>query len=102
MALVNIPRLSWENLARQRRNSQSELNGTRTLTLDSISLTRFSALVSMRVHIKGAFIASFDSSLCKMNRARAVYYAQDEQCIIMNSYRGIQSPNHSQGEHGCP
>ena len=31
---LNIPRLSWENLARQRRNSQLELNGTTTLTLD--------------------------------------------------------------------
>jgi hypothetical protein len=40
----------------------------------------------MRVHIKGAFIASFDSPLCKMIRARAVYFTQDEQCIIMNSY----------------
>ena len=40
----------------------------------------------MRVHIKGAFIASFDSPICKMNRARAVYFTQDEQCIIMNSY----------------
>ncbi|CAL8378354.1 unnamed protein product [Boreogadus saida] len=34
---LNIPRLSWENLARQSRNSQSELNGTTKLTLDSIS-----------------------------------------------------------------
>ena len=41
----------------------------------------------MRVHIKGAFIWSFDSPLCKMNRARAMYFTQDEQCIIMNSYR---------------
>ena len=40
----------------------------------------------MRVHIKGAFIASFVSPLCKINRARAVYFTQDEQCIIMNSY----------------
>ena len=40
----------------------------------------------MRVHIKGAFIASFDSPLRKMNRARAVYYTQDEHCIIMNYY----------------
>ena len=40
----------------------------------------------MRVHIKGAFIASFDSPLCKINRARAVYFIQGEQCIIMNSY----------------
>jgi hypothetical protein len=31
---LNIPRLSWENLVRQRRNSQSELNGSTTLTLD--------------------------------------------------------------------
>ena len=84
---LNIPRLSWENLARQSRNSQSELNGTTTLTLDSISWTRFSALGSMRVHIKGAFIASFDSPLRKMNRARAVYFTQGEQCIIMNSYK---------------
>ena len=36
---LNIPRLSWENLARQSRNSQSELNGTTKLTLDF----RFSA-----------------------------------------------------------
>ena len=28
---LNIPRLSWENLARLRRNSQSEFNGTTTL-----------------------------------------------------------------------
>ena len=83
---LNIPRLSWENLARQSRNSQSELNGTTTLTLDSISWTRFSALGSMCVHIKGAFIASFDSPLHKMNRARAVYFTQGEQWIIMNSY----------------
>ena len=34
---LNIRRLSWENLARQSRNSQSELNGTTKLTLDSIS-----------------------------------------------------------------
>ena len=40
----------------------------------------------MLVHINGVFIASFDSPLCKMNRARAVCFTQDEQCIIMNSY----------------
>ena len=60
---LNIPWLSWENLARQSRNSQSELNGTTKLTLDSISWNRFSALGSVRVHVKGAFFASFFSPL---------------------------------------
>ena len=44
----------------------------------------------MRVHIKGAFIASFDSPLRKMNRARPVYFTHGEQCIIMNSYAELK------------
>ena len=44
----------------------------------------------MRVHIKGAFIASFDSSFCKMDRARAVYFTQDEQVLIINSYEELK------------
>ena len=39
---------------------------------------------SVRVHIKGAFIA------VKMDRARAVYFTQDEQVIIMSSYEELK------------
>ena len=56
---LNIPQHSLENLDGQRHNSrESELNGTVTLPKDSFSRARFSALGSMCVYVKGAFIAS--------------------------------------------
>jgi hypothetical protein len=57
------PRWTYPGFLGKTCNSQSELNGTTKLTLDSISWTRFSALGSVRVHLKGAFFASFFSPL---------------------------------------
>ena len=72
------------------------LTTTRT-TRDLISRARFSALGSMRLHVKGRLSHNF-THLYKMDRSRAVYFTQEEQInsslihsVIINSYEGFKN-----------
>ena len=60
-----------------RPNSRLEFNGTTTLVQDSFSKARFSTLGSMRVHVKGAFIASI-THLYKLDGSRtSLFHSMD-------------------------